>query len=116
VTFLDSELIPIEEESVEHILSRLMQADGDIAMKTELNRPLNIVKLQTLANWLKEEKMLTTAKLIDQFVKDYMLDMVSNGRQGRKEIVRALQERLKDEAHGEARSRWTGKQQQIPED
>lgn len=106
MSFLD-DLQPVEEESVEKILSRLMEGDEDIALKTDLPHPLNIIKLQTLANWLREEKMTTTAKLIDQFVKDYMLDMVSNNRQGRKEIVKALQERMREDM---SRSRWTGKQ------
>ena len=102
------DLIPVEDESVEKVLVRLMEPDG-IALKTDLPNPMNCVKLATLANWLRQEAMVDSAELIDTFIRCYMEDMVSNKRLGRGEIVRALQERLKEEA----KSRWTGKGEQV---
>ena len=106
-----NDLQPVEEESIERILIRLMEVDG-IALKTEYPNPLNVARLSTLADWLRKEEMTDSADLIDLFVKYYSQDMVSLDRKGRGEIVRALQERLRDEAEG--RSRWTGKE--MPEE
>lgn len=102
--FLD-ELAPIEEESVEKILVRLMDKE-DIPMKTEYPKPLNVARLSVLADWLDQEGMKDSAELVRQFVKYYSEDMVSFGRKGRGEIVRALQERIREEGR---RSRWTGR-------
>lgn len=106
-----NDLQPVEEESVERILIRLMEEDG-IALKTEYPNPINVARLSTLADWLEKEEMVDSASLVREFVKYYSLDMVSLDRKGRGEIVRALQERLKDESEG--RSRWTGKE--MPEE
>jgi hypothetical protein len=100
-----SELMPVEEESVEKILVRLMQSE-DIALKTEYPRPLNVARLSLLAKWLEQESMVDSAALVREFVKFYSEDMVSFGRKGRGEIVRALQERIREEGH----SRWTGRE------
>lgn len=102
-------LVPQEEESVEKILVRLMTPNvgdtpDDIAMKTELPNVLNIVKLQALADWLEKEGLPESSKLVRDFVKNYMHDMVSHGRKGRLEITKAVSN-IKEEQ----RSRWTGK-------
>ena len=108
--FLD-ELRPVEEESIERILVRLMEEDG-IALKTEYPNPLNVARLSALADWLEKEEMTDSAELVREFVKYYSQDMVSFDRKGRAEIVKALQERLKEQE--EPRSRWLGKD--VPED
>jgi hypothetical protein len=101
--FLD-DLAPVEEESVERILAKLMDSK-DIALKTEYPRPLNVARLSVLADWLTQEGMEESGKLVREFVKYYSENMVSYGRKGRGEIVRALQERIREET----RSRWTGR-------
>lgn len=100
--FLD-EFIPVEEESVERILAKLMMPDG-IALKTDLPRPMPCVKLQVFAQWLKQEGMDDSSALVSDFVKFYMEDMVSNKRKGRAEIVKALSEQMR----AEDKSRWLG--------
>lgn len=102
---LMDELIPSEDESVEKILVRLMQGGEDIAMKTDLPKPLNVVRLQTLADWLTQEGFIDSGILIRSFVTYYMHNQVSWKRRGRGEIVKALTEKLREEE----RSRWTGR-------
>lgn len=104
-----SEFMPVEEESVERILVRLMESEN-IALKTEYPRPINVARLSVLADWLDQEKFKDSAQLIRDFVRYYSENQVSYGRKGRGEIVRALQERIREEA----RSRWTGRE--LPED
>jgi len=105
--FLD-ELVPVEEESVERILAKLMEPQG-IALKTDLPRPMPCVKLQVFAQWLKQEGMEDSSALVENFVKFYMEDMVSNKRKGRAEIVKALS----DQMRAEDRSRWTGQPKEL---
>lgn len=99
------ELVPVEEESVEKILARLMEPDA-IAMKTEYGNPLNITRLHAIADWLQEEQMMTSAALLREFIKNYSMNMVSKGREGRKEIVRAIENKVDDISK---RNRWTGR-------
>jgi len=106
MSFLD-ELTPSQEESIEHILAKLMEPDG-IALKSDLPNPLNVARLQSYADWLQAEGLVDSAAMVREFVRYFMEDMVSKGREGRKEIVRALQEIIKD---SEAKkSRWTGRE------
>jgi hypothetical protein len=99
--------MPIESESVEKILAKLMDSE-DIALKTEYPKPINVARLSLLAKWLEQEQMVDSAALVREFVKYYSENMVSFGRKGRGEIVRALQERLHEETH----SRWTGREEE----
>lgn len=101
---LMDDLVPTEDESVEKILVRLMQEDS-IGMKTEYSNPLAVTRLLAIADWLQEEGMLGSSAEIREFVKNYSINMVSKDREGRREIVRALQERLKEAE----KSRWTGR-------
>jgi len=90
------DLLRTEEESFEKILISLLEEDN-VAMKTEIQKPLNLTRLECLAGWLKAEKMKKSAKLIETFVLSYRINMVSNKRQSRKEIIAALTEGLKEE-------------------
>jgi hypothetical protein len=102
----DNLLVPgDDEETIERILVKLIEGGDDIAMKTDMPRPMNVVRLSTLADWLQQEGFLDSATLIRDFVDYYMHYMVSNQRKGRKEIIRALSDRLKNEE----KSRWTGR-------
>jgi hypothetical protein len=101
--FID-ELVPVEEESVERILAKLMEPGG-IALKTDYPKPVVVVKLSIFGDWLKQEGMDDSAALVHNFVKYYSEDMVSNKRKGRAEIVKALSDRMREDE----RSRWTGR-------
>jgi hypothetical protein len=90
------DLLQSDEESFEKILISLLEEDN-VAMKTEIQKPLNLTRLECLGAWLKAEKMKKSSKLIEAFILSYRINMVSNKRQSRKEIIAALTEGLKEE-------------------
>jgi len=90
-------LIPMQEkDSLEQILNNLLNPDN-IEMKTEIQRPLNLTKLKMLSIWLRNEGMISAANLIDGFIYEFRVNMVSNKRQSRKEIISALTPNLQQE-------------------
>jgi len=83
-------LIPMQEkDSLEQILNNMLNPEH-IEMKTEIQRPLNLTKLKMLSIWLRNEGMISCANLIDGFIYEFRVNMVSNKRQSRKEIISAL--------------------------
>jgi hypothetical protein len=95
-TYADDFVQAGQEETAEKILVKLLDDKG-IELKTEIRDPRALAQLSTLARWLELEKMSQSAKIIDDFVDYFLRYMVSKDRQSRKEIVKALSDRLKRE-------------------
>ena len=89
-------LMDVQEESFEKILITLLDEEN-VAMKTEIERPINLARLKILDICLENEVMFKSAKVISNFIDNYLIYMVSNKRQSRKEIIQALTEGLKQE-------------------
>lgn len=83
-----------EGESLERILIRLLQSE-DIELKTEIQKPLNLARLNLLADWLMIENCPNASKMIKEFIQSYLKYMVSHNREGRKEIIQAIAEGMK---------------------
>jgi len=105
------ELMPIEEESVEKILVRMLDGQ-DVELKTEYHDPLRVSLLETLADWLEAEGLTSSAQLLKDFLKHYSIAMVSNDRKSREEIVRAVSELRKQTQT--VHNRWTGAEMEVP--
>jgi len=88
-------LIPGDDLSSERILDKLTTVDKNIAVKTELVNPLAIARLQAYARWCKNEEMTIANDIITEFIKDYMIDMISNKRKGRLEVIHAISEKIR---------------------
>lgn len=88
-------MIPGDDLSSERILDKLTTVDKNIAVKTELVNPLSIARLQAYAKWCKNEEMTIASNIITDFIKDYMVDMISNKRKGRLEIIHAISEKIR---------------------
>jgi hypothetical protein len=110
--FLDV-LTPLNQESPEKILAGLIVGDKHIALKTELKNPLAVARLQAIAAWLHKEGLEDAAATLKGFIDDYMKDMVSFNRAGRKEIIEGIKARM--EAEKENRNKWTGRSEQPGE-
>lgn len=94
---LDQGMTPIDsDESFEKILRALMESK-DIELKTEIPNPLGLAKLKALSVYLKAEKYKDSSGTINAFIEYFLKYMVSNKREGRKEIVQAISEGLKRE-------------------
>ena len=75
--------------SYEQILNELL-TDKAIELKTEIPNPLALSQMSALSSALKDEGCPRSAKVIDDFIKSYLLYMVSNKRKSRTEIVSAF--------------------------
>lgn len=83
-------LIPIQDKnSLEEILNNMLNSDN-VEMKTQIQKPTNLTKLAILAQWLESEGMIETAKMINRYIFEFRINMVSFNRQSRKEIIAAL--------------------------
>lgn len=85
-----------EKDSLEQILNSMLNPEN-IEMKTEIQRPTNLTKLKILSIWLRNEGMINCANMIDAFIYEFRVNMVSNKRQSRKEIISALTPNLQPE-------------------
>ena len=90
------ELVRIEEESYQKILSDML-SEEHIKTKTEIRKPLAMTRLEMSGVWLESEGMTESAKFIELFAEKFRINMISNNRQSRKEIIQALTEGLKQE-------------------
>ena len=88
-------MVPGDDLSSERILDKLTTVDKNIAVKTELVNPLAIARLQAYARWCKNEEMTIANDIITEFIKDYMIDMISNKRKGRLEVIHAISEKIR---------------------
>jgi hypothetical protein len=88
-------MVPGDDLSSERILDKLTTVDKNIAVKTELINPLVIARLQAYARWCKNEEMTIADDIITKFIKDYMVDMISNKRKGRLEVIHAISEKIR---------------------
>jgi len=94
--FGESDFSPIEEQSPMQILNSLQDKEN-VEMQTEIQQPLNLTRLETLAKWCGDEKAFDCQTTLNTFVYDYRINMVSFDRKSRKEIITALTESIKEE-------------------
>jgi hypothetical protein len=94
--FGESDFSPIEEQSPMQILNSLQDKEN-VEMQTEIQQPLNLTRLETLAKWCGDEKAPDSQTTLMTFVNDYRINMVSFDRKSRKEIITALTESIKEE-------------------
>jgi len=113
VTYVDEFIQAGQEETAEKILVKLLDDKG-IELKTEIKDPRALAQLSTIARWLEIENMPKSAELIDDFV-DYLLRyMVSKDRQSRKEIIKALSDRIRRE--NTPNGRFLGRKEPLAEE
>lgn len=80
-------------EGYERILQNLLVIDDkNLVAQTEIHNPDDLVKLYMLARWCESEKMVESAKLIDQFIEKYLQYMISFERKSRQELVDSVKE------------------------
>ena len=90
-------LIPIQEkDSLQQILNNMIDIDN-VAMKTQIQKPSNLTKLAILSKWIRSEQCPDTSDLLDIYITEYRINMVSYNRQSRKEVIAALTSGLQQE-------------------
>jgi hypothetical protein len=79
------------DKELAQLVSSLMTVEN-IELKSELKNPLNLTRLGGVANWCNDQDLKSSKPVIDSFILDYLKYMVSNKRQGRSEVVKAISE------------------------
>jgi oligoendopeptidase F len=90
-TDIFSELSLQSDESFEKILRALMESK-DIELKTEIINPLAMAKLKAFGKYMGQKKYVKCEAFIDSFIEALNKYMVSNDREGRREIIQAISE------------------------
>lgn len=79
-----------DDLSVEQIINELIRPEN-IGMKTEIPNVAALEALRVFAEWLRVNGLGDCADIIENvWIRNYLIDMVSNKRQSRKEIIDAL--------------------------
>lgn len=75
-----------------------MESDPkSVAPKTEIEVPLALAQLKTIAVILRQDGYPDLADIIEEFIGSYLVYMISRNREGRREIIQALTEGLKED-------------------
>lgn len=72
------------------ILLDLMDADKNLELKTEINKPFSFAVLSSYADFMDSCDFKEVANIIRNFAKNYYKLSISKKRMGRKEIIEAL--------------------------
>jgi hypothetical protein len=94
--FGESDFTPLEEQSPMQILNSLQDKEN-VEMQTEIQQPLNLTRMETLAEWCHDENAFISENTLLNFVNKFRINMVSFNRQSRKEVISALTESIKEE-------------------
>ena len=94
---LQRDLFKSDDLSFQKILNELLRSDANLPLKTQIENPLNLAMLKTLASLLKIRKMKKSGKMIDDFIKVFLEYMVSYKRKSRAEIIDAVKHQLENE-------------------
>lgn len=72
------------------ILQELLNADNNLQLKTEINKPFTFSVIDLYSKFLKDNGFTDSSELIEHFITQYLKYSISKKRAGRKEIVEAL--------------------------
>lgn len=80
-----------QQDDYSQIIKSLIEP-SNVELKTELSNPQAVTALTILADWCEAERMTKTSELINSYLTRYRIDMVSNSRKSRTEVVTAVSE------------------------
>lgn len=89
-----------QSSSEYQLLEELFNFEKNLETKTELIEPLKWATLTMITEFLEEKKMVTSAKILNDFMKSSYKLLISKNRKGREEYVKALNTiNMKSEEH-----------------
>ena len=89
-------MIQLEDETVEKIVMSMLDPEN-VEMKTRVNAPLNLTRLEFMGMLFDIETLPLSKKVIETFCKLLRVNEVSFDGKSREEIVRILSEAMKQE-------------------
>lgn len=87
---LFDEMEEVEDISLQQILNNLLNAENNLNLKTQIEKPKQLASLFILSKYLKQHNFKKSGKILEFFINTFLEYMISYKREGRKEIIRAL--------------------------
>lgn len=89
---LDQLFTPQEksDQQIMEVAKLLVTKDKNLALKTEIDDPLNFAVMGAMGDYLKKMGLHRSAKLIKNILENHMTYQVSYKRKGRAELIEAL--------------------------
>ena len=85
-----------EDITVEQILNNLMDGTKNLLLKTQVDKPHNLMALYIIKKKLELIKLKESLELTRYYLDKNNKCMVSKGREGRKEVVKAIAPTVKE--------------------
>ena len=89
--FIESNDITVQE-----ILNNLLDGTENLDLKTQIFKPKQLSALVSIGEYLKNNECNESSKLIYNFIEKYLRYMVSFKRESRKEIIKAITNKIKN--------------------
>ena len=80
----------VNEVSFQEILINLLDGEQNLDLKTHIIKPKQVTSLETITEYLKNNKCNNSGKILAFFTKRYKRNMVSFNRLSRIEIIKAV--------------------------
>lgn len=90
---------PAQDNAIEEILLSLAKKDSDLQLKTQIRYPHKLAVLSLLKQRAQDAGLKGSFKLLELYHTEYLANMVSYKRQGRKELIDAIKHKLDSEAN-----------------
>ena len=87
----------VNEQSVLDFLSKLLEGDENLDLKTHIHKPKQFTSLEVLQKYLKDNQCNACSKLLTMFILKYRRNMVSYKRLSRTESIKAVSSLLDKE-------------------
>jgi len=84
------DLKQIQALSFQEILNTLLQKDENLPLKSHIDKPSQLIKLNVLADFFASLELDDCAILLYNYVDTFLTYMVSYKRESRKEVIKAL--------------------------
>jgi hypothetical protein len=91
-----SGLTDIEVETIEKILSEVLNMEKNIGAKSRIPVPINTARLDMISDIYKEGGYPIASRVLSGFSKNLRLNQISEDGERVKEVIRALSESLKE--------------------
>ena len=89
----------VDDISFQQILNNLLNAENNLNLKTQVNKPKQLASLFILSKYLEKNNFENSGKLLESFINIFLEYMISYRREGRKEVIRALTNLIETEKH-----------------
>lgn len=92
------EMTEVNELSVLDFLTKLLEGDDNLDLKTHIHKPKQFTSLEVIQKYLKDNQCKDCSKSLELFILKYRRNMVSYRRLSRTESIKAVSSLLDKES------------------